>query len=252
MNHINSQESFMSWLINFFADKFPRHAILKGGMVLKIIGCPRSTNDIDYVFVPYKSKKDILPMIEKAIHNIPQLSMTHTFHSTNLRLIMILTNPNGQFQTQVEISVSDSVETEIMSTNDYALSYNNSPHIIHVIRFDVALAHKMAAWNERELMRDLYDIYFIYHALKTRPNIDILKQRLTKINYSKNVKKKKLPTRMSIDEFCLRLQEHLQKTTQIDIETELEPLFERNFIIGLNKKIQATLSLLIQELSEIN
>lgn len=41
-------------------EDFKNHAILKGGMVLKLLGSTRKTLDLDYTFVPFKSKKEIV------------------------------------------------------------------------------------------------------------------------------------------------------------------------------------------------
>jgi predicted nucleotidyltransferase component of viral defense system len=52
-------ESRMVWIINQLADKFGNHAILKGGMELRLFDCPRYTNDLDYIFIPFASKNEI-------------------------------------------------------------------------------------------------------------------------------------------------------------------------------------------------
>ena len=52
MENIQSDEALRVWIINYFSEKLGKHAILKGGMVLRILDCPRYTNDLDYVFIP--------------------------------------------------------------------------------------------------------------------------------------------------------------------------------------------------------
>ncbi len=47
-----SIDSVFVWLIHRISDEFEDHAILKGGMELRLLNCPRSTNDLDYIFVP--------------------------------------------------------------------------------------------------------------------------------------------------------------------------------------------------------
>jgi hypothetical protein len=47
-----------------FVEKFGGHAALKGGIALRLLDSPRKTNDLDYVSVPYKSKKDTAPTLE--------------------------------------------------------------------------------------------------------------------------------------------------------------------------------------------
>lgn len=52
MTEIDDSEGLMVWLMNYLADTFGHSAILKGGMELRLLYCPRHTNDIDYVFIP--------------------------------------------------------------------------------------------------------------------------------------------------------------------------------------------------------
>jgi predicted nucleotidyltransferase component of viral defense system len=47
MIEVNDTLGLMVWLINFLADRFGNKAILKGGMELRLLDCPRYTNDID-------------------------------------------------------------------------------------------------------------------------------------------------------------------------------------------------------------
>ena len=58
---INKEQALLAKIMDLFARKFDKNAILRGGMVLRILGSQRLTNDLDYIFVPYKSKKDIIP-----------------------------------------------------------------------------------------------------------------------------------------------------------------------------------------------
>jgi len=53
--------------------------------------------------------------------------------------------------------------------------------IIRMMSASWALAHKLAAWNERRLLRDLYDCYFFVARLGELPDIGELRNRLAKI-----------------------------------------------------------------------
>ncbi|TFG65851.1 MAG: hypothetical protein E4H28_03325, partial [Gemmatimonadales bacterium] len=66
---------------------------------------------------------------------------------------------NG-IKTQIEVHVAAECETEELSTMALARANNQQGRIIRVMSLPVALAHKLAAWNERRLMRDLYDAWF--------------------------------------------------------------------------------------------
>ena len=56
---VDQQQALIARVLDLLAQRFGKRAVLRGGMVLRILGSPRFTNDLDYLFVPYKSKKDI-------------------------------------------------------------------------------------------------------------------------------------------------------------------------------------------------
>jgi hypothetical protein len=55
---MNEVEQLLVEVMDVIARRFDKRAVLRGGMVLRVLGCERMTNDVDYVFVPYASKKD--------------------------------------------------------------------------------------------------------------------------------------------------------------------------------------------------
>jgi len=58
-----NQEHLLVFVMDRLAECLTTHAILKGGMVLRLTNSPRATNDLDYVLVPFKSKKDIVDLV---------------------------------------------------------------------------------------------------------------------------------------------------------------------------------------------
>ena len=172
-------EELMVKVINLFADYFRTHAILKGGMELRLADCPRFTNDLDYVFVPFKSKNDIKDRVLEALYFLSDTSVTFSVHSKCLRYI-ITQNDNS---IQIEISTANNCISEPMSTASLVEKTGLPVKIIRVMNWSVALAHKLAAWNERNLIRDLYDASFMYSALNVKPDLITLKERLSRITY---------------------------------------------------------------------
>ena len=45
----NKEQELLARVLDVFAQKFDKQAVLRGGMVLRILGSPRFTNDLDYV-----------------------------------------------------------------------------------------------------------------------------------------------------------------------------------------------------------
>jgi len=170
---VDSNEGLLLWLMGYFAEKFRNHAILKGGMVLRLLNCPRFTNDLDYLFIPYKSKKEIKPMLEKAMGEIANSSFGLTMDSKCLRIVFSY----GNMKIQLAATVTEQCESEALSNSNIGQKYHISPLIINVQRRDVALSHKIAARNERNLYRDLFDIYFFVSVLGVTQHFPTLRQK---------------------------------------------------------------------------
>lgn len=252
MENIKSDEALRIFLIGLLSDSLGEHVILKGGMVLRLLNCPRYTNDLDYVFIPYKSKKQVPPLLEKALAGIPGLTVACRLHSTSARFDVTLQNTNGLFKTQVEVNVAGECASQPLSTGDFALSYDLGAHIIRVMRFDVMLAHKLAAWNERRLIRDLYDVYFICKFLNESPDIPTLKQRLQKIHYAKRVDLKRHAKKIELSEFLILLETEIKKMSEQNVEDELKDYFSLKEIAGMDKKIKIAVLQLVETIRENN
>lgn len=248
MDTIRNDEAWRVWIVNHLSEKLQGHAILKGGMVLRLLGCTRYTNDLDYVFIPFKSKKDVVSPIKEAFSGLDGVSVDFKLHSTNAQFFVRLENAFGRFQAQIEISVSDHCEAQMLSTAEMSNQYLLAPHVIRVMRFDVMLAHKLAAWNERRLMRDLYDAYFIYKNLNVMPNLDVLKGRLKAVRYARRVTNKTLPKQMTVDAFCDALSSELKTLTEKMLEDELRDFLDMHQLSGLDIKIRIALTEMIERL----
>jgi predicted nucleotidyltransferase component of viral defense system len=176
------EQALLAKVMDLFARKFDKRAILRGGMVLRILGSPRLTNDLDYVFVPYKSKKDIIPGILDCLKSIEGATVDHTINSKCLRIVVA----TDQATIQIELKVAMQVMTSTTSTKLFSPQFNLPPRIIHVVDYSVAMADKMAAWNERRLIRDVYDIWFFIQ-MNVSPDIPTLESRLKSPCYSRLV-----------------------------------------------------------------
>ncbi len=248
MDTIQSDEGLRLWIINHLSDKLGNHAILKGGMVLRLLDCPRYTNDLDYVFIPFHSKKEIVPLIDKALSDLTGAQIQKGLHSTSLRYDIEFTNAFGTFRTQLEANVSESCESEPITTSEAATLNKQQPRVVLVMRFDVALANKLAAWNERGLMRDLYDAYFINKHLNQTPHIPTLTTRLQKINYARRMKNSSLPKSMTLSIFLDRLENKIRDLTDEALQEELRDSMGQDQLAGLSYKIKVTLIPMIESM----
>ena len=80
-----TRDGLFLWVMHRFAEIFENHAVLKGGMALRLVDCPRRTVDIDYVFVPFRSKKEIADRVTEVLHEIDGAVVDVNLHSKILR-----------------------------------------------------------------------------------------------------------------------------------------------------------------------
>jgi len=228
-------EALMVRLINLLAASFPAQAILKGGMELRLLNCPRYTNDLDYVFVPFSSKNDIAAPVLGVLGKQEDLKIAHTMHSTCMRVIVSA----GKVRVQIELNVASECKTQELTTADLARTHHLQGRIIRGMSLDVALAHKLAAWLERGLMRDLYDVYFMREMLGIAPDLKTLRESLGRIRYQRQ--EKKGPKTMKLPQFAAILRETAAGIGPAALREELQDLLDAEELPGLDLKIRKAL-----------
>jgi predicted nucleotidyltransferase component of viral defense system len=230
MENFRNTEELLAWIINFFAEEFGNNAIIRGDMALRLLNSPRYTNDIDYVFVPFKSKKDIKPIIEKKLLGVKGLDFSTTLNSKVLAIKILYLSQS----CQVEINVEDEYESLPMSSSAIASPYGMPAKIVRIAELSAAFAHKIAAWNERELLRDLFDLYQYKTILRVEPNTETLQKRLAKPRSYPNIKPAK-----NIGELKEKLLTAANSLNEQNIYDELSPLLPEIELAGLHLRIAA-------------
>ena len=234
---IEKEQELLAKVLDLIAQRFDRKAILRGGMMLHILGSPRFTNDLDYLFVPYKSKKDIVADIVDCLSAIDEATIETSLNSKCLRVV--IATPAATIQ--VEIKTAMEAKTTTASTRLFSAQHNLPQRLIRVLDYPVALANKMAAWNERRLIRDIYDTWF-YLQMNITPDPDVLNQRLQKPNYSPLVKPANYFKGQSLSEFYDFLRNHVAHLTDKDIQQELADYLPPEEIPGLAMQFRAALA----------
>ena len=227
MENFKSTEELLAWVVNFFATEFGNNAIIRGGMALRLLGSSRYTNDIDYVFVPFASKKEIRPLIEQKLSKVKGLVFNTTLNSKVMNISMHYLSQN----CQLEINVESECKSLTTSSSPLASLYGMPSRIVRIADLSVAFAHKIAAWNERELLRDLFDIYQYKAILKVDPNVEILQKRLASVRVYPNAK----PARniKSLKEKLLLAASELSEQKML----ELKPLLPEAELAGLHLRV---------------
>lgn len=233
MPDITTVEGLMIYLINTFADNFPQSAILKGGMCLRLLDCPRLTNDIDYVFVPYDSKKDILQGVLDVLDGIDGLTYEYSMNSKCLRILIRY----GELATQVEANVAKECPSTSISTATLSRKQGMLGRVVQISSYEVSMANKLSAWNERSLIRDLYDLYFYYTMVQAMPDMTVLAKRLQEVASTPG---KRNPKRMTLGQLLTKLRERLGSLSSKDM-LELSDYLPSNELQGLETRIRAQL-----------
>lgn len=228
-----TRDGLFLWVMHRFAEVFEDHAVLKGGMALRLVDCPRRTVDIDYVFVPFRSKKEIADRVTEVLREIDGAAVDVNLHSKMLRAGFRVDDA----AIQVEVNVSDHCETIPMSTGGFARSIGQPAQVVRVMSPSSALSHKLAAWNERRLFRDLYDCYFLVGRVGTSPDPVVLDRRLA--NIESRLPGLKRRSRMSRDEFVAELRDAVSALTDEDSEAELAGILPAEELAGLAIRIRA-------------
>jgi len=234
----------MLWLIHRLAQEFQEHALLKGGMQLAMLSSHRETNDLDYTFVPFKSKKEVVAKIDQILSELAGAIITKSFHSTSGRYEIIFNKTN----LQLEFNVSQDTPSTTVSTKLLAEKLGELPQVIRAMSYDVALSHKIAAWNERRLIRDLYDIYYWYRIVGIKPNRKVLTDRLTKFN-SRLPRLRRIKS-MTLEVLIKNLETELSAIKEKDYYEQLSQLFEKKDLEGTFSLFKSTLRELIVHLAK--
>lgn len=234
---IDKEQQLLAKILDLIAQKFDKRAILRGGMVLRILGSPRLTNDLDYVFVPYKSKKDIVEEIVECLKTLPATNVTYSLNSKCLRVVVV------QSKTTVQLEAKVAMEADVtpLSTRLFSPLFDLPKRMIQVVDLPIALSNKMAAWNERRLIRDLYDIWF-FLKMNILPDQPTLEKRLNKPQYSKLIRSEDYFPGSTCDEFYAFLRENAALLTDIDIKKELRDYLPDDETTGLAMLIRAALT----------
>jgi len=228
-----SQDGLFLWVMHRFAEVFEDHAVLKGGMALRLLDCPRRTMDIDYVFVPFDSKKEIMDGVGNVLREIEGAVIDIVLHSKMLRADLRVDDA----AIQIEANVAAYCESVPMTTGGFARSVGRPSQVVRIMSPSHALSNKLAAWNERRLLRDLYDCYFLVARAGATPDAEVLDCRLADVQSC--LPRLRRRRRMSRSELAGELRQAAVEMTDGDLEAELGGILPPEELVGLAVRICA-------------
>lgn len=234
-----TQEALLIWLIGHFGETFHHHAILKGGMVLRLLDSPRSTNDVDFVFVPYASRKEIRDQVRESLDGIEGIVWSDRVDSRAWRILV----KHGGQNAQVEITVSESCASFPISTGPLARAHGLPGKVVRVVDLPVALSNKLAAWNERRLWRDVHDLWFLHSVKGVRLDLPTLDARLDRV-----VPRRGRPRSMMRSELVQELRNAAVAIDPVAMAQELADTIPREDLVGMDARLSTALSRLAYEL----
>ncbi|HQF54019.1 MAG TPA: nucleotidyl transferase AbiEii/AbiGii toxin family protein [Fibrobacteria bacterium] len=236
-------EALLVRLLHHVGQELPVQGVVKGGLVLRLLDCPRRTNDLDLVLVPYGSKRDAAPRLQQVLEAFPCDSMEITTHSTAIRARL----RQGKVVAQVEASVAEECPSQPMSTSSLATQHRELPRVVRVMRFEDALAHKLGAWMERGLMRDLYDVFYWHGVQGVMPDPEILRRRLASARPRKG-----RPKEWDMERLRQSLVETVGELADDDLRAELQPVLPEIELVGLAARIRGAVRSLALRLAEVD
>lgn len=231
------------WVLHRFAEVFEEHAIVKGGIALRLYDCPRSTTDIDYVFVPFRSKNEVAARLRTVLAEIDGADVALDVHAKMIRARLAVDGASIQIEANVDVDCP----SQVVPTAGFALRQGQPSRLVRVMALDRALAHKLAAWNERRLARDLYDVYYLAARLGAKADVTALRLRLAKIESRLPALKKKKKS-MSIADFVAALRKAVDGLDDAAVRNELLPVLPADEVEGLVPRIRAGVTKVIEGL----
>lgn len=165
--------------------------------------------------------------------------------ATHSKMVRALLRVDGA-AVQIEANVDLQCPATAVPTSGFATRQGQPSRIVRVMTLECALAHKLAAWNERRLLRDLYDAYFLGTRLGAVPDLSILDRRLGKIE-------SRLPRlakrrRMTRAEFAAELRDAVADLDDRALQEELAPVLPPDELPGLAPRIRNAIIRLAERL----
>lgn len=239
------KEELIAKIMNYLAQTFKNKLILKGGMLLRLFDSPRSTQDLDYVWIRTKKRNLFAQEIRKKIEKLPNIKC-RDIQINSREIFMELWDQANNSQVQLEINVvkNTHLPPETMNNKKWMESFKLKPEIITVMALPEAFAHKIAASLERDLSRDLYDL--MQFEPITGFDEETLKQRLSHFSEAR-----KKPIVLSPQEASKRLKQKVAALDEERLKNELGALLPPDELAGLLNRIRIPVGRIITKLESL-
>lgn len=243
---MDKTEALLARVIGHLADVFKNKLILKGGMLLRLLNSPRSTQDIDYCWIRTKKRTLFAQEIQSALEKMRGIQVIDT-QANSRGIFLTLREEPSTTLAKIEVSVVAALHRspQPMSTAPLTNRYALKTQIISVMDLSEAFSHKIAAALERDLIRDLYDLT----QLEPLASFDIptLLDRLSQLEIGRTKPQKINPAKTAI-----LLQQRVNKMTEKKIVQELSETIPENQLPGLERVIRSSVVRIIRQLENLD
>lgn len=196
------------------------------------------------MFVPLRSKREVGDGVRNVLAQIEGAELDLRLHSKMLRAEMRV----DDVAVVVEANVAPGCASIPVSTGALARSAGQPAQVVRIMNPPVALSHKLAAWNERRLLRDLYDSTFLATHAGVTPDFEVLDARLSNIESRlPGMKGRKNMTRA---ELAAALDEAVATLSDTAVQQELSGVLPADELAGLALCIRVAITRLTERLAE--
>lgn len=242
---MDKTEALLARIIGQLAGVFKNKLILKGGMLLRLLNSPRSTQDVDYCWIRTKKKTLFARDIQSALQQMEGIQVINT-QANSRGIFFTLRDEPSKTLAKIEVAVIPKLHRspQAMSTAPLANRHALKAQIISVMDLSEAFSNKIAAALERDLIRDLYDIAQLEPLTPFDP--PTLLDRLSRLEIRRAKRQKMEP-----EKAALLLQQRLDGITQERIVGELSKAVPENQLAGLDMVIRNSVGRVIRQLQNL-
>lgn len=240
---MRDREELLLRIIHHLAERFRTRIALEGGMFLRLMGGPRSTQDVDFVLLSRDSKKVLAPRLRKLLGEIEGVRILSVKMNSRGIFIDVESTDARPIRASVEIGVQASLRlpAESASTSALAGAHALGGRMVTTIALAEGFTNKIAAALERNNLRDLYDL--MQFESMGRYDAGSLQQRLDHLSIGRG-----RPRAVSFSEAATLLRERAAKMSEARLEQELYPLIPSEEQRGLLRRIQIALGRIASQL----
>lgn len=238
----NATEHLLAKIMLLLGRTLQDRLVLKGGMLLRLLQSPRTTQDIDYVLRSTASKKIESAAIRKALEQMPTLVIRQErLNSRGIFLTVCDTATDTMAAIEINVHPGTALPPGATASTPLTQAYRMPNQIITTMALPEALAHKIAATLERDVVRDLYDISILEPLTSfDRPTLTARLARLC-IDRAK-------PIAVDIPTAATMLRDKIAALTEERLQVELSPLLPPDHLPGLIHIIGNTTRRVIQSM----